>query len=228
MSQRTLVQSLRQALHQDKHNLAAELLAALLVDVGYLPMVRWFEQAGGLLSAPGCWSAALAAIEGTYKAAVIQNVIHNSNAYCHVVGVVPDADQPRVPSFSYSVGLEYNLKFPEIICFGIPPKIAAALINDVADRVVAGGEVPLDSAIADLAANDYHMMLKCCHPQAKEQYTPLATWFYGHQEYGLVQLVWQDERYCWPWETGFCPPQAQPLLFQQSEHCSSDSPLGGN
>lgn len=228
MSQRTLVHSLRQALHQGNHDLAAELLAALLVDVGYLPTVGWFEQAGGLLSAPECWSAALAAIEGTYKVAVIQNVIHNPKAHCHVVGVVPSVNQPLGPSFSYSVGLEYNLKFPEIICFGIPPQVAAALINDIAGRVVAGGEVLLDSAIAELAANDYQMMLKYCHPQAKEQYTPLATWFYGNQDYRLVQLVWQGENHCWPWEVGFYPAEAQQLLFQGSDRCSSDSPLRGD
>lgn len=228
MSQQTLVQALQQALHQGNDDVAVELIAALLVDVGYLPTVRWFEEAGGLLSAPGCWSSALAAIEGTYKAAVIQNVIHNPRAHCHVVGVVPNDNQPLVPSFSYSVGLEYNLKFPEIICFGLPPKIAAALINDIADRLVASGEVSLDSAIADLAANDYQMMLKTCYQQAKEQYTPLDTWFYGIQDYGLVQLVWQGENYCWPWEKGFYPAEAQPLVFQHSDHCSSHSPFRGN
>jgi hypothetical protein len=189
MSQRSLVQSLRQALLQGKHDLAADLIAVLLVDVGYLPTVRWFEEAGGLQSAPGCWSSALAAIKGTYQAAVIHNVIHNPQAHCHVVGVVPDADQLLVPYFSYSVGLEYNLNFPEIICFGIHPKAAATLINDVADRLVDGREVLLNTVIAELAANDYQMQLKLTHPQAKADYTFLATWFYGHQDYRLVQLV---------------------------------------
>jgi hypothetical protein len=217
MSQATFVQALRQALHQGQHDLAVDLLAASLVEVGYLPTVQWFDQAGGVQSAPGCWSSALAVIEGTYKAAVIQNVIHNSKAHCHVVGVVPDANQPLAPCFSYSVGLEYNLNFPEIICFGILPRVAAALMNDVAARLVAGREVLLDTPITQLAANDYQVQLKWTHPQAKSDYTPLASWFYGHREYGLVQLIWQDENYCWPWEAGFYPAQAQPLLTQSGE-----------
>lgn len=217
MSQPTIVQALRQALHQGEYNRMTELLAASLVDVGYLPTVQWFEEAGGLESAPGCWRSALAAIEGTYKGAMIQNVIHNSQAHCHVVGVVPHTDQPLTTSFTYSVGLEYNLHFPEIICFGVPPQTVAALIHDIAARVVAGREVSLDTPIAELAANDYQMQLKRTHPQARANYTLLASWFYGHQEYGLVQLIWQDENHCWPWEMGFYPAQAQPLLFQVGE-----------
>lgn len=84
----------------------------------------------------------MAEIQGTYKAAIIQNVTHNPNAHCHVVGVVQNAEQPLVPPFTYSVGLEYNLQFQEVICFGIDPQTATALINDIAGWAVAGREVP--------------------------------------------------------------------------------------
>lgn len=63
---------------------------------------------------------------------------------------------PRAgPSFAFTVGL-FGLRYPELLIFGAPPETAAAVLNDLGERVRAGGAAtgPADQ-VPRLAAPDH-------------------------------------------------------------------------
>ncbi|MGX7873254.1 DUF4262 domain-containing protein [Mesorhizobium sp. ORM6] len=42
------------------------------------------------------------------------------------------------PTFSYSVGIEYNFKAPELVVIGLKPEISQSIINGYCRRVRSG------------------------------------------------------------------------------------------
>ena len=49
-----------------------------------------------------------------------------------------DCPQSDDPPFAYTIGL-FGLAHPELLIFGVPPEIAAGVLNDLGERVRAGG-----------------------------------------------------------------------------------------
>jgi Domain of unknown function (DUF4262) len=204
------LQDLHQALISKDRSRAIELLADVLITQGFVSAADLFESANGATIAPDVWSAALTKIAATPEGAVIQNVLQ-SHHHCHLMGVYPPVDEQE-PPFTYSIGLWYNFHHPEIVCIGLPNQVAGVLINDYAQAIATGQLPPRDTPITGALANDYQLQFKLCGDQAKTLYTCWASWFNGGTDYPLLQLIWQDKQYRWPWEAGFHPLPAQPLL----------------
>ena len=213
MSQSSVLQNLREALiHQP--STAIELLANVLIQQGFVSASALFAAANGMAIAPDVWAGAIARIADTPEGAVIRNVLQNRH-HCHLIGVSPEPDEALSP-FTYSIGLWYNFHHPEIVCIGLPNQVAGALINDYAKNVAEGNPPLLDTAITGMLANDYQLQFKSCGDIAKTAYTCWASWFNGSVDYDVIQLVWQDQQYRWPWEVEFHPRAAQPLLLESS------------
>ncbi len=190
---------------------AAEFLSQVVLKYGFVQASRLFELANGPETAPLVWSMAIAAISSTSEGQVIDNVLHNPHN-CHLMGVYPDAPSTE-PSFVYSIGLWYNFQHPEIICLGLSPQVGGLLINSYAARVAAGEVVPVGEAISGELADDYLLQFRQCGEIAQRDYTCWASWFNGTRQYPVLQLIWQDKAHRWPWEPGFHPAAAQPLLL---------------
>jgi Domain of unknown function (DUF4262) len=130
-----------------------------------------------------------------------------------LMGVYPEPEE-AAPPFTYSIGLWYNFQHPEILCIGLPNQVAGVLINAYAKDVAEGNPPPLATPISGALAQDYQLQFKPCRIAAKTDYTCWASWFNGNTDYPVIQLVWQDKNYHWPWAADFYPRQAQPLLFE--------------
>jgi Domain of unknown function (DUF4262) len=211
MSRPQVLQNLREALVNNRA-MAIELLADVLIQQGFVQASALFTAANGVAIAPGVWAAAIAQIAETPEGAVIRNVLQNRH-HCHLMGVSPEPGE-AVPPFTYSIGLWYNFQHPEIICIGLPNQVAGELINTYAKDVAEGHPPCLDTAITGALANDYQLQFKRCSDRAKTEYTCWASWFNGSIDYAVIQLVWQDKQYRWPWDVDFRPQAAQPLLFE--------------
>ncbi len=224
MSRAQVLQNLCEALANNR-SAAIELLADALVEQGFVQASALFAAANGMTIAPEVWAGAIAQIAETPEGAVIRNVLQNRH-HCHLMGVYPEPDE-AVPPFTYSIGLWYNFQHPEIICIGLPNQVAGMLINAYAKDVAEGNPPPLDTAIMGALAGDYQLQFKLCDDAAKVEYTCWASWFNGDINYSVIQLVWQDKQYHWPWQVNFQPRAAQPLLFEPSPPKHQRSPRKG-
>lgn len=139
----------------------------------------------------------------------VQNVeIHG----LHIIHVSADGDGP---GWSYSVGLWRNYKHPELVVFGLNREVGHHLLNHAADEIRAGRPFVEEGEYADLLEG-----VRCMfRPVAPLWHYPLfgwAEWFYGDEEYPVLQCIWPDHDENWPWDPGF-PRRwlwAQPLLWR--------------
>jgi hypothetical protein len=129
---------------------------------------------------------------------------------CSVIGVF-DAH----PTFSYSIGLNESLNVPDIIIFGLDPRISTQFINDVVTWIKEHGPLTACERYSDFAEGFETIFIEC-DQAAKEEYTCKASLFYGHNRYKLLQMVWPDPKGLFPWEKGFAEKfvKLQPLVGQ--------------
>jgi hypothetical protein len=189
---------------------AASFLADALINNGFVQAAALFNDAQGKEIAPDVWMSAITAIEDTPEGSVIDNVLYSPHN-CHLMGVYPNEEDDE-PEFTYSIGLWYNFQHPEILCLGLPNRVSGGLINEYAQEIADGNAPPLDTPLDGVLADGYQLQFKLCSNKAKTEYTCWASWFNGGLHYPVIQMIWQDKEYRWPWEEGFRPIQAQPLL----------------
>jgi len=119
----------------------------------------------------------------------------------HCVNVLAEGEQPE---YSFTVGLFHSYGHPELIIFGLAPKIAHQILCIVADAAKAGN--PLDLAQpTDALVNDY----LCCFAQVPtsqyHEHVGFCRWYYLGNGFPLYQIVWPSRGGLFPWH-----PQASP------------------
>jgi hypothetical protein len=107
-----------------------------------------------------------------------------------------------VPTFSYSIG-NHTRGLPELLIIGLSPNVALTLINRISDvgdlDNVKDGEIINTTGPLGLKAIR-------CGWRAKEEYTVQASRYFGHDDYGLLQLLVPDTQGRYPGELGCDPP----------------------
>jgi hypothetical protein len=119
--------------------------------------------------------------------------ISNFGWHCmHVSG-----EQGRA-SFSYTVGLFHSYGHPELIIFGLAPKVAHQILVIAADAAKSGSPLDLDSA-TDALVNDY----VCCFAEVPSsnyyEHVGFARWYYEGNNFPLYQVVWPSRSGLFPW-----------------------------
>lgn len=123
----------------------------------------------------------------------------------HMLGVFPVADRPQV-FFCYTVGLWQTFKHPELACFGIRPEVAHELVRIMIDEHLKLGETYTDGqTVVGLAARDYAVFLRAMAPDNAGYPLSAAMAYYGDWDFPVLQVVFQDVNYKWPWEDGCVP-----------------------
>ncbi len=114
------------------------------------------------------------------------------------------------PQFSFTVGLTQR-GLPEVIVYGLRPKVACDVLNDLAERLVAGETFTDGEAIPDLLRGDYRVSLY----DVERLQDPLGAAFelYGKENVSVRQLVLPDKNNVLPWESGYSMGDLQPVLF---------------
>ena len=131
----------------------------------------------------------------------------------HVVNV---HDRDPLPGWAFSIGLYRNFGHPEIVVFGLDLELNASVINSVGDEIKAGKRFEIDGQYSDLI-DEYSCTFKPVNLVWYGAFLGYANWFYDGTEYPVLQCVWPDRSYRYPWEPDFNPhwAWAQPLLFRE-------------
>lgn len=119
-----------------------------------------------------------------------------------IVGVFPTG--PGQTHFSYSIGLRERDGF-ELLMEGIDTKYGAYFINTLAQETKARN-LPLNHAciIHGMTTKpEFRLALVPCHELVKDERTVQAGQYYGHEDYGVLQLVMCDPEGRMPWEPDY-------------------------
>ncbi len=113
------------------------------------------------------------------------------------------------PPFAYTVGL-FGLAHPELLIFGVAPRTASLVLNDLARRVRAG-ESLLPGTTTTVAGWDRSIVLESLPNPAQIVFD--ANRYYRQPDENpvpVLQVSYADERGRFPWEEGHLHPERQP------------------
>jgi len=96
----------------------------------------------------------------------------------------------NAPAFAYTVGLGHRAGHPELMMSGQPIGVMAAVLNDVAERVVVDGVRLRPGAVVE-GALAWHALVVDEVPAHAAETVMLSSWFHRRPARAL-QLVWPD------------------------------------
>src|SRR5262245_61632670 len=116
----------------------------------------------------------------------------------HVVLVSSDE---MTHGFAFTIGLFHTYQHPEVILFGLPHKVAVAVLNLIGTSVKSGHRLQAGDrsdeflegyscAFVDFPRTSYHDFLG------------YAKWYYKGEEFPALQCVWPDREGRFPWDLG--------------------------
>ncbi|MGY2004480.1 DUF4262 domain-containing protein [Blastococcus sp. SYSU DS1024] len=125
------------------------------------------------------------------------------------VQYVMRGEESDEPPFGYTVGL-FGVGHPELVVVGVDHETASAMLNTVADLVLAGRDlVPGELLVLD---RDRRLAVEALPNPADVLFS--ANRFYQRPDEFSVpayQLTWTHDGGIFPWDPGYpCPPACQP------------------
>jgi len=142
-------------------------------------------------------------------------LLHDVETYgCHVIHV---REGNGFPGWSYTVGLGDVLGAPELIVIGLKERVAHSLLNECARRLQEGIRLEDRCRERDLLSN-IDCEFRHVEKRWLRQTMGYAVWFYGGDEFSVLQCVYPDLGNYFPWDEGFDTSwrSREPLLFPNS------------
>lgn len=133
--------------------------------------------------------------------AILANVEQFGLSVMHVA-----AEDPRAPSYSFSVGFEQSLGQPEVLIYGLDRNLTQPMINEVFRQCKEEGLSLADGqAIGNLIEGYDCVARPIDDPRGRAAHFGYANWFQQHSgAEGLqraVQIVWPDPKTrAYPWQ----------------------------
>lgn len=123
----------------------------------------------------------------------------------------PDCDggDDAGPPFAYTVGL-FGLGHPELLIFGLPPDLAASLLNEIGERI-RGGESLVPGQILTLPWSHHQVAVEEVPNPGEIVFGANA--FYrrpAQASVPVLQLTYDDGAGVFPWDEGYPVPEMQP------------------
>jgi hypothetical protein len=135
---------------------------------------------------------------------------------CHIIHV---SESSGIPGWSYTIGVYETLKQPELIVIGLSPDLSHFVLNEVVRLMRAGTQIENAIRIPDLLDQ---VVCEFRTPQQRwaAHVMNCASWFYGGEQFPVLQCIYPDLSNYLPWETAFDSSwrERQALLFLPSEH----------
>jgi uncharacterized protein DUF4262 len=134
---------------------------------------------------------------------------------CHIVQV---RAENAIPGWSYTIGLFETFHQPEIIVIGLKEGLAHSVLNEVARRFKHGARFSEGHRESGLVGN-----VECEFRQVEERWLRqamgYAIWFYGGDDFPVLQCIYPDLSNAFPWDEPFDPSwrARQPLLFSPAQ-----------
>jgi Domain of unknown function (DUF4262) len=122
----------------------------------------------------------------------------------HVMSVAPRVeDESGGDLWSYSTGLYYHYRHPEIIIFNEPTDLRHSMINAIGERVKAGEKFEPGKGYSDIIGN-FDVQFRPMHPSHYWDWLNFACWFYDNdpKTFPVLQCFYPDMRGKYPWEPG--------------------------
>ena len=146
------------------------------------------------------------------RAASDRRVANHVRKYgCHVVSVFDPED--KLPTFSYSIGIQATMGVPEAIVIGLSPDLGHFLIYEYNDQVRQGVKFERGVPYADFLEG-FNIYVEPAQPKLLTEYTLGCSRFYKGEAYSVVQLIYPTTSGVWPWQDGASKKfkALQPLL----------------
>src|SRR5262245_15942644 len=145
---------------------------------------------------------------------------HIRNHGWSVVGVGADE---QVPGWAYTVGLWHTLRQAELCIFALPIDVAHGLLNDIGERVRAGGALRRHAPLSGVIKG-YDLAVRRVDESWFDDLFCAGLAFYQRPPLPFVQVVWPDPAGRFPWQPGAAGAcrQQPTLVLPADEH--PDSP----
>jgi len=116
---------------------------------------------------------------------------------CHVISVFDPEE--KLPTFSYSVGIQASSGAPEAIVIGLRPNLGHSMINEYNDQVRRGAQFERGSRYQGFLEG-FDIYIEPAKPALVSEYTLGCTRFYAGSHYRVVQLIYPTTSGIWPWQ----------------------------
>jgi hypothetical protein len=119
------------------------------------------------------------------------------------------------PNFAYSAGIEESWNHPELIAFGLDYERLTGVITDAVALIREGASLAPEGASRRTLDGLEVMFIEVPFDTASRYLSETAA-YYGQREFRVLQIVWPDERGCFPTDV-HCSDQVkrlQPVLSQ--------------
>lgn len=129
----------------------------------------------------------------------------------HMISV--EADESG-PGFAYSIGLYRTFDHPEILIIGLDGEVMFGMINGIGEAIRDRKKRFAHLDESDDVLEDYLVAFCNVSPKHYRDHVSYARWYYGGDDFPLLQCVWPDSAHRYPWHLDF--PEAlaerQPIL----------------
>ncbi len=140
-----------------------------------------------------------------------QETLNNISHYgCHILHVMAEGE---LPPFSYSIGIEKNFCFPELVVVGLKRELAHGIINEYKHRIKCGELFEPNHFYPGFLEgfNVYFIEVASKHYSA---YFGWGRGLYDGNNFRVMQLVYPTTSNIWPWDSNALDSYLtwQPLL----------------
>jgi hypothetical protein len=119
------------------------------------------------------------------------------------VGIISVAQDERALGWTYSTGLFDRYGQPEIILTGFPVGLAQSIINGVGRRYLGGKTIGIDLRTEGFIGNNIDVIFRPVTKTWVNRLMLRTLWFYGSDEFPVLQCICPDFNNRFPWEDGF-------------------------
>ena len=116
---------------------------------------------------------------------------------CHIINVMEGDEEPK---FSYSIGIENTQDNPDLILFGLDPKIAMFVINEYYRRIADGETFSLGAYYSGFLEG-FDVFFVGVDQRFIGEYFGWGIWYYKDAEFQPWQVIWPSTKGHWPWDS---------------------------
>ncbi len=116
---------------------------------------------------------------------------------CHVISVFDPEE--KLPTFSYSVGIQATSGAPDAIVIGVRPDLGHSMINEYNNQVRKGVRFQRAMLYPGFLEG-FHIYVEPAKRALLSEYTLGCTRFYKGFNYSVVQLIYPTTTGVWPWQ----------------------------
>jgi hypothetical protein len=132
---------------------------------------------------------------------------------CVVVKVL-GSENPPLPEWAYTVGLGHSYGHPEVLMIGLHHELTQTLLHNIAYRIRNKGlSFRHGTATSDVIVG-YECFFQRIDPANYGEWFAANSWFYGHDRFEAVQMLWPNGDGVYPWQNSANPhfKWLQPVL----------------